>query len=123
MDSLVVAIPFQNGSKHTMKMIDIKYEWQPPRYDTCKIFDHNDDQCAKKVKVVVLNQVSNDGFVEVTCKHRNGKNSKSKHIDGVRLTKPKLNYYYRLVSKPVNVNGEASTSQPNVNKEPTCSEA
>ncbi|GJX36435.1 hypothetical protein Tco_0247992 [Tanacetum coccineum] len=123
MDSLVVAIPFQNGSGHTMETIDIEYEWQPPRFDMCKIFDHNDDQYLKKVKADVPDQVSDDGFVEVTCKHGNGKNSKSKHIDGVRLTKPKLNYYYRPVSKPVNVNGEASTSQPNVNKEPTCSEA
>ncbi|GKE50043.1 hypothetical protein Tco_1481301 [Tanacetum coccineum] len=117
MDSLVVAIPFQNKPGHTLKMIDSKYVCQPPR-DTCKIFDHNDDQCPKKVKVVVPNQVSNDRFVEVTRKHGKGKqNSKSRHIDGVRLTKPKPNYYYRPVSKPVNMNGEASTSQPNVNKE------
>ncbi|GKD16812.1 hypothetical protein Tco_1205970, partial [Tanacetum coccineum] len=65
-----------------------------------------------------MDKVSNDGFVEVTRKHGKGKqNSKSWHIDGVRLTKPKPNYYYRPVSKPVNVNGEAATSQPNVNKE------
>ncbi|GKC20108.1 hypothetical protein Tco_1022258 [Tanacetum coccineum] len=95
-------------------------KWQPPRSDTCVIFDHNDDQCPKKVKVVVPNQVSDDGFAEVTRMHRKGKqNSKPRHIDGVRLTKPKPNYYYRPVSKPVNVNGEASTSQPKENKEPS----
>ncbi|GJY19827.1 zinc knuckle CX2CX4HX4C containing protein [Tanacetum coccineum] len=117
MDSLVVTIPFQDGSGHTMETIDIDYEWQPPRCDTCKIFDHNDDQCPKKLKVAVTNQ--DDGFVEVTHKHGKGKqNSKPRHIDGVRLTKPKPNYYYRPVSKPVNVNDEASTSQPKENKEP-----
>nr|GEZ70598.1 zinc knuckle CX2CX4HX4C [Tanacetum cinerariifolium] len=57
-------------------MTDIEYEWQPPRCDTCKIFDHNDDQCPKMVKVLVP-------------------------------------------SKPLNVNGKAFTSQPNVNKEPS----
>ncbi|GJS21137.1 hypothetical protein Tco_0449769 [Tanacetum coccineum] len=65
MDSLVVDIPFQDRSGHNMKTIDIDYEWQPPRYDSCKIFDHNDDQCPKKIKVVVPNHVSDDGFVEV----------------------------------------------------------
>ncbi|GKD91397.1 zinc knuckle CX2CX4HX4C containing protein, partial [Tanacetum coccineum] len=114
-----VDIPFQDGSGHTMKTIDIDYEWQPSRCDSCKIFDHNDDQCPKKVKVVVPNQVSDDGFVEVNRKHRKGKqNSKPRHIDGARLTKPKPNNYYRHVSKPVNVNGEASISQPKENKEP-----
>ncbi|GKA28795.1 hypothetical protein Tco_0715040 [Tanacetum coccineum] len=41
-------------------------KWQPPRSDTCVIFDHNDDQCPKKVKVVVPNQVSDDGFAEAS---------------------------------------------------------
>ncbi|GKC71509.1 zinc knuckle CX2CX4HX4C containing protein [Tanacetum coccineum] len=66
----------------------------PPRCDTCKIFDHIDDQCPKKVKVVALTQESNDGFVEVTHKHGKGKKCKW-----------------------VNVNDEASTSQPKGNKE------
>ncbi|GKD04989.1 hypothetical protein Tco_1179963, partial [Tanacetum coccineum] len=38
-DSLVVAIPFQNRSEHSMETIDIEYEWQPSRCETCKIFD------------------------------------------------------------------------------------
>ncbi|GKD46539.1 hypothetical protein Tco_1271184 [Tanacetum coccineum] len=67
-----------------------------------------------------LIEVSNNGLVEVTCKHGKGKqNSKPRHIDGVWLTKPKPNCYYRHVSKPVNVNSEASTSQPKDNKEPS----
>ncbi|GJT96955.1 hypothetical protein Tco_1092473 [Tanacetum coccineum] len=55
--------------------------------------------------------------VEVTRKHGKGKrNGKPRHIDGVRLTKPQTNYFYRAVGKPVNVNEEASTSQPKGNK-------
>ncbi|GJT85273.1 RNA-directed DNA polymerase, eukaryota [Tanacetum coccineum] len=77
-----------------------------------------DEQCPKKVRVVVPTKVSDDGFVEVTRKHENGKQtSKTRHIDGVRLTKPKPNYYYRPISKSANVNGEASTSQPKENKD------
>ncbi|GJW55921.1 hypothetical protein Tco_0100006 [Tanacetum coccineum] len=88
-DSLVVAIPFQNGSGHFMN-----------------------------VKVAAPTQESDDGFMEVTRKHGKGKqNGKPRHIDGVRLTKPQPNYFYRLVSKPVNVNDEASTSRPKGNKE------
>nr|GEX53408.1 zinc knuckle CX2CX4HX4C [Tanacetum cinerariifolium] len=58
MDSLIVAIPFQNRSGHTLEMIDTEYELKPPYCDTCKIFNHNDYQCPKKVKVrvAVLNQ-------------------------------------------------------------------
>ncbi|GJS15446.1 hypothetical protein Tco_0409918, partial [Tanacetum coccineum] len=98
--------------------IDIEYEWQPPRCDTCKIFDHIDDQCPKRVKVAAPTQESDDGFVEVTRKHMKGnQNGKPQHIDGVRLTKPQPNYFYRVVSKLVNVNDEASTSQTKGNKE------
>ncbi|GKB97503.1 hypothetical protein Tco_0983640, partial [Tanacetum coccineum] len=90
----------------------------PSRRDTCKIFDHIDDQCPKKVKNVVPTQESDDGFVEVTCKHGKGKqNGKPRHIDGVRLTKPQLNYFYRAVSKPINFNDETFTSQPKGNNE------
>ncbi|GJY30289.1 hypothetical protein Tco_0413784 [Tanacetum coccineum] len=117
-DSLILAILFQNGSGHSMETIDIEYEWQPPRCDTCKIFDHIDDQCPKKVKVDVPNQESDDGFLEVTRKYGKGKqNGKPQHINGVWLTKPQPNYFYRAVSKPVIVNDEASTSQPKGNKE------
>nr|GEX44827.1 zinc knuckle CX2CX4HX4C [Tanacetum cinerariifolium] len=85
---------------------------EPPRCDTCKIFDHISDQCSKKVKVVSPTQESDDGFVKVTRKHgKEEQNGKPRHIDGVRLTKPQLNYFYRAVSKP------ASTSQPKYNKE------
>nr|GEW65389.1 reverse transcriptase domain-containing protein [Tanacetum cinerariifolium] len=72
-ETLVVAIPVQNGSGNSMETIDIKYEWQPSRYDTCKIFDHIDDQCPKKVKVAASNQESDDEFTKVTRKHGKGK--------------------------------------------------
>nr|GEX76306.1 hypothetical protein [Tanacetum cinerariifolium] len=118
-DSLVVAILILNGSGHTIETIDIEYEWQPPRCDTCNKFNHKDEQCPKQVKVAAPTKASDDGFVKVTCKHGKGKqNAKTRHIDGVWLTKPKPNYYYRHISKSANVNGEAPTSQPKEKKEP-----
>ncbi|GJX70285.1 zinc knuckle CX2CX4HX4C containing protein [Tanacetum coccineum] len=108
-DSLVVAIPFQNGSRYSIETIDIEYEWQPPRCATCKIFDHKDEQCPKQANDANPTQVSDDGFVEVTRKNGRGNHtSKPRHVDGVRLTKPKPNYYYRPRSKKV-------TTQP-INK-------
>nr|GEY37896.1 hypothetical protein [Tanacetum cinerariifolium] len=68
-------------------------------------------------KLLILN-MSDDGFVELNRKNGKGKqNGKPRHIDGVRLTQPQPNYFYRVVSNWVNVNDEASTSQPKENKE------
>nr|GEV30306.1 hypothetical protein [Tanacetum cinerariifolium] len=65
---------------------------------------------------IVENYVKTLG--EVTRKQGKGKqNGNPRHIDGVRLTKPQPNYFYHAVRKPVNVNDEASTSQPKENKE------
>nr|GEY85887.1 hypothetical protein [Tanacetum cinerariifolium] len=75
MDSIIVVIPLQNGSGHMLEAIDIKYEWKPPRYDTCKNFDHNDTQCPKKAKVTTHNQKLDDGFMEVTRKNEKGKHT------------------------------------------------
>nr|GEU72453.1 zinc knuckle CX2CX4HX4C [Tanacetum cinerariifolium] len=108
-DSLIVVIPFQNGSGHSLETIDIEYEWIPPHCDTCKIFDQMDEHCPKKPKTTTPTLVTNDGFAEVTQKGKGKHASKSRHIDGVRLTKPKPNYFYRPVSKSANVHGEAST--------------
>nr|GFB48601.1 hypothetical protein [Tanacetum cinerariifolium] len=53
----------------------------------------------------------------ITRKHGKGKqNGKPRHIDDVRSTKPQPNHFYRAISRLVNVNDEASTSQPKGNK-------
>ncbi|GJX77465.1 putative reverse transcriptase domain-containing protein [Tanacetum coccineum] len=68
LDYLIVAIPYPNGTGHTMEKIDVEYEWQPPRCDSCKIFDHNDECCPKAVKAVESTKAYDEGFVEVTHK-------------------------------------------------------
>ncbi|GJU34451.1 hypothetical protein Tco_1182805 [Tanacetum coccineum] len=112
-DSLVVAISFNDGPGHTMETIDVEYEWQPSRCVTCKTFGRNNDQCPKKTKVAGLDQVLGDGLVEVTRKQGKGKqHTKPKQIGGIWLTKLKLNYFYRPISTYANDHGEASTSLP-----------
>ncbi|GJS05022.1 hypothetical protein Tco_0321530 [Tanacetum coccineum] len=111
MNSIVVAIPIQNDPGHTLETIDIEYEWQPPRCDMCKIFDHNDSQCPKNVKAATQSQHLDDGFIEV--KRKNGKEklaNKPRQVDGIRLNKPKPNYFYRPISMSNKGSGDASTS-------------
>ncbi|GKB55079.1 putative reverse transcriptase domain-containing protein, partial [Tanacetum coccineum] len=76
LDSLVVAIPFPNGTRHSLETVEIKYEWQPPRCDTCKFFDHKDSEYPKSVKAVETTQEEgkDDGFIQVTRKNGKGKN-------------------------------------------------
>lgn len=91
-ENLVVAIPCLNGMGYTMENIRVEYEWQPPRCDACKIFGHYNDQYPKNINVRRSNEVKEDGFTTVT--HKGGRGitgarPNPKHIDGVRLNKPK----------------------------------
>ncbi|GJV06019.1 hypothetical protein Tco_1343675 [Tanacetum coccineum] len=110
MDSIVVAIPIQNDPGHTLETINIEYEWQPPRCDMCKNFNHNDSQCPKNVKAATQSQHLDDGFIEV--KRKNGKEkvaNKPRQVEGIRLNKPKPNYFYRPISKSNKRSGDVST--------------
>ncbi|GKE29235.1 zinc knuckle CX2CX4HX4C containing protein [Tanacetum coccineum] len=102
LESLVVAIPFPNETGHTLEMIKIEYEWQPPRCAECKIFDHTDDHWPKKIKEATKDPITNDGFTEVTRKHgKDKKQSKTRKIDGIKLSKPPVNFAFRPVKKKV----------------------
>lgn len=123
MDHVVVAIPFPNGLGHSLERIEIEYEWQPPRCDVCKNFDHDDAACPKKVKQSnVKSTVDDDGFVEATKRKGKGKvQTHEKVIDGVRFAKPKVTFNYRWqpVSKTKGGSDGASSSKGNVtNKGP-----
>nr|GEY36233.1 zinc knuckle CX2CX4HX4C [Tanacetum cinerariifolium] len=69
MDSMVVAIPLSNGKGHSFATVEVEYEWRPPR-------------CAVKRK-----------------KHKSNQNVKSRQVEGIRLSKPAHNFYYRKVEK------------------------
>nr|GFA14277.1 hypothetical protein [Tanacetum cinerariifolium]GFA32511.1 hypothetical protein [Tanacetum cinerariifolium] len=70
LDSIVVAIALPNGMGHSMETIGIEYKWQPLRCETCKIFDHNDDQCPKKVVVTNSEEKLDDGLWKLNVKAR-----------------------------------------------------
>ncbi|GJV69319.1 hypothetical protein Tco_1484828 [Tanacetum coccineum] len=63
------------------------------------------------VKAATQSQHLGDGFIEV--KRKNGKEklaNKPRQVDGIRLNKPKPNYFYRPISKSNKGSGDASTS-------------
>ncbi|GJW25656.1 zinc knuckle CX2CX4HX4C containing protein [Tanacetum coccineum] len=97
-DSIVIAIPLSNGKGHTLAKIEVEYEWNPPRCNTCKVFDHVNDKCPKNPKVDAPTKAVNDGFTVVT-KRKLKPNQKNKQVEGVRLSKPALNLQYRRVDK------------------------
>ncbi|GJX60011.1 zinc knuckle CX2CX4HX4C containing protein [Tanacetum coccineum] len=86
MDSIVIAIPIDNGLGHTLETIEVEYEWKPLRCATCKTFDHQDDKCPKRVIEVEKTSTDNqnDGFTMVTNKKKKGKskdNSQPRQIE------------------------------------------
>ncbi|GKG02582.1 hypothetical protein Tco_0310218, partial [Tanacetum coccineum] len=97
--SLVIAIPLGNKEWHTFATIDIEYEWTPPRYASCRIFDHVSDKCPKLPKVVPTDKAIDDGFTEVKKKKAKAKQSNKKQVEGIRLNKPPLNLQYRRVDR------------------------
>ncbi|GKC34256.1 zinc knuckle CX2CX4HX4C containing protein [Tanacetum coccineum] len=106
LESLVIAIPLSNGKGHTFATVEVEYEWHPPRCDKCLIYDHDSENCPKNPRVKVVVNENNDGFTKVKRKKNKQKqNVKPRHIDGVRLNKPPVNFYYRKVEK-----GEMSKS-------------
>ncbi|GKB47584.1 hypothetical protein Tco_0898337 [Tanacetum coccineum] len=115
---LVVAILFLNGKGHSLETIKVEYEWEPPCCTECKIFDHVDNQCRKKQKVEEPDQVKDDGFIEVNRNCGKAKNNnKNRQVEGIKLTKPKLNLTYRPINRSTNEKGESSSKQNRVGSE------
>ncbi|GKC87145.1 hypothetical protein Tco_1147794, partial [Tanacetum coccineum] len=108
-DNVVVAIPFPNGTGHSLETVDIEYEWVPPRCDVCKVFDHDDVDCPKRVKETVATHEEDDGYTKVTRRNGKKKQNVTKQVAGVKFTKPKPNIVYKVVSKQPNT-GEALKS-------------
>ncbi|GJY80087.1 hypothetical protein Tco_0492838 [Tanacetum coccineum] len=107
---VTMAIPNEEGDGYTKEVIRVEYEWKPPHCGDSKIFGHDLLQCPKHVKETVFNDpskvgtststdTSSDGFTEVTRKKNKGTQAdqqlRSRHIDGIRLNKPKPNFYWQ----------------------------
>nr|GEV51265.1 hypothetical protein [Tanacetum cinerariifolium] len=98
-ESLVVAIPFEDGSGYSLESLEVESEWKPPppRCETCKMFDHWDAQCPKRV--VVPSQSRCNGLGYAIHKKGKGKANQARHFEGLRLPKTKSNLVFRLVTK------------------------
>ncbi|GJW72784.1 zinc knuckle CX2CX4HX4C containing protein [Tanacetum coccineum] len=125
--SLVVAIPFSDKPEHYLEMLDVEYEWQPPRCDVCKTFDHNGEQCPKRSCEPKHTPNVEDGFVQVTQKKKqHSMAARSRQIEGIRLPKTKSNWIYRAVTKPPPKETSSVTNvkpkyiDDNINKELVC---
>nr|GEU29256.1 hypothetical protein [Tanacetum cinerariifolium] len=112
--SVVVAIPFLDNTGLSLETVDVEYEWTPPRCGTCCVFDHNDDNCPKKVHVNNTNvvEVSEDGFTTIVNRKKKGKGPimvPKKSVGGFKVTKSK-NFVYQPV-KPKDNGSKPSTSE------------
>ncbi|GKD10867.1 zinc knuckle CX2CX4HX4C containing protein [Tanacetum coccineum] len=77
-ESLTMGVPLIEGSGFTIEIVNIEYEWKPPRYDLCKIFGHVQDHCPKKASLppsvdALIVEKTNDGFQTVGKKKKKGK--------------------------------------------------
>ncbi|GJV30013.1 hypothetical protein Tco_1386461 [Tanacetum coccineum] len=118
-ESVVVVVPFLDGFGHSFETMEVEYEWQPPRCESCKISDHVDKDCPKRVKEVPIQaDKDKDGFTTVARKHGKGKNKgEPRQVVGIKLAKSKLNLQYRPVGTTTTSSasvesGESSKSQP-----------
>ncbi|GJS31357.1 uncharacterized vacuolar membrane protein [Tanacetum coccineum] len=116
---VIMVVPNEDGTSYTREFISVEYEWQPPRCADCKNFGHSDDKCPKIVRepVTCTTPVMNsDGFTEVKRKKNKGKKAdqqpRARHIDGIRLTNPKPNFYWQKT-------GANKSGADLVNKGPT----
>ncbi|GJS25269.1 zinc knuckle CX2CX4HX4C containing protein [Tanacetum coccineum] len=110
MDSVIVAVPFPNGTGHSLENLDVEYEWRPSRCSKCKIFGHDDAFCPSKDKRVALNSSTGTGSLFNLGSEGGKQSSKSKPIHGIRFSKPKPKFFYRPVSKVSQ--GETMTTPP-----------
>ncbi|GJW39768.1 hypothetical protein Tco_0065613 [Tanacetum coccineum] len=74
---VVMAIPNIEDEKqtHTLKTIQVDYEWKPPQCLECQVFGHNNEQCPKRIteKSVPVQEINDDGFIKVVNRKTKGK--------------------------------------------------
>ncbi|GJZ64173.1 hypothetical protein Tco_0620594 [Tanacetum coccineum] len=111
---MAIPVDEDDGSGYISEVIRVEYEWKPPHCLDCKIFGHNSEKCPKKVIVAepTVDASANDGFTKVVSRKNKGKNDSSQTIGGIRLSKPKSNFYWQQKKSDGSKSGSnaASTS-------------
>ena len=93
-----------DGEGYMRERMSVEYEWKPPCCNECHVFGHTYDQCPKRVveHVQETNVEQNDGYNTVHNRKRKGKkvdNGQSRHIEGLKLNKPKTQYVWGVNPK------------------------
>ncbi|GKD12423.1 hypothetical protein Tco_1196830 [Tanacetum coccineum] len=109
-DTVVVAIPFPNGSGHSLENLDVEYEWKPYQCSKCNVFNHDDKFCpSRDIRATPCSLSGNGGKSNdgsggtVSCNrmHGNKQHAKAKQFQGLKFSKPKSKVIYRRVTKGV----------------------
>nr|GEX31143.1 hypothetical protein [Tanacetum cinerariifolium] len=94
-DSVDIDIPREDGNGYIMANIRIKFEWQPPRCGTCKIFDHLDSVCPMKRLDSPLNkcvmhayEVKDKQHVQATGRKGKGNSNIGQSLDTTKKPSP-----------------------------------
>nr|XP_043629985.1 uncharacterized protein LOC122601286 [Erigeron canadensis] len=120
-DELVVGIPSLEDDGVTRVVIKVEYQWKPPHCETCKVFNHSNDQCPILVKKTPPAEPNKDKDGFITVMHKKGKRVQEPQVGGGFKVPKKPVFQYR--PKQVNVGngrgsqGEAHKSAKVVNKE------
>nr|XP_043619797.1 uncharacterized protein LOC122591602 [Erigeron canadensis] len=105
---VVVAIPKLDNGEYSLETVKVDYEWSPPICSGCKVFGHTDRECPKHVTIQKLDHnvsVDKDGFTAVVRKgkKKQGYQKQARHVEGIKLQKPKPQLVYRQKSNPQHV--------------------
>nr|GEU57543.1 putative ribonuclease H-like domain-containing protein [Tanacetum cinerariifolium] len=84
-ETMLIDIPYVEGSSSYLHTIKVEYEWKPSRCGGCSLFFHNDSQCPKTIKENLMKQsgltpmknvaAKNDGFQVVKNRRHNTRTS------------------------------------------------
>ncbi|GJW84557.1 FAR-RED impaired response 1-like protein, partial [Tanacetum coccineum] len=99
-DTIVVTVPKFSSEGFTTSIINVEYEWAPPRCSECKVFGHFLDDCPKKI----VSDISN-----------NSKMSRQPARGPSVGLKPKSTFVYRPISikKAAKANGNLKVQTAN----------
>nr|GEW67648.1 hypothetical protein [Tanacetum cinerariifolium] len=116
---ITMDFPNEDGTSYTREVISVEYEWKPLRCADYKKICHSSDKCPKIIREPVTcttSDMNSNGFTKVKRKKYKGKKAdqqpRARHIDGIRLNKPKPNFYWQKT-------GTNKSGVDLVNKDPT----
>nr|GEU41752.1 hypothetical protein [Tanacetum cinerariifolium] len=91
-----------NEEGHVKEKMIVDYDWKPPRCSECNVFGHDINDCPKRIVEPAKEATDQtDGFTTVRTRKSKGKkveNETNKHIEGLKLSKPKPKYTWSVKS-------------------------